>query len=154
MAEKTTLKMYYDKDADLKVLKGKKIAIIGYGSQGHAQAQNLRDSGLNVVIAEVAGTDNYKKAEADGFKPLTAGEASKDADWIQMLVSDEVQAKVWHSEIKQVIKKGATLGFSHGFNIRFNQIVPPKDVNVVMVAPKGPGTSSAGSTRKARAFRT
>jgi ketol-acid reductoisomerase len=139
MTEKKALKMYYEKDADLNLLKGKKIAIIGYGSQGHAQAQNLRDSGLNVVIAEVAGTDNFKKAEADGFKPVTAAEASKDADWIQMLVSDEVQAKVWNNEIKQVIKKGATLGFSHGFNIRFNQIVPPKDVNVVMVAPKGPG---------------
>ncbi len=139
MAEKTTLKMYYDKDADLKVLKGKKIAIIGYGSQGHAQAQNLRDSGLDVVIAEVEGTDNFKKAVADGFKPVKAGEAAKGADWIQMLVPDQVQAKVWHSEVKQVIKKGATLGFSHGFNIRFNQIEPPKDVNVVMVAPKGPG---------------
>lgn len=139
MAEKSTLKMYYDKDADLKVLKGKKIAIIGYGSQGHAQAQNLRDSGLNVVIAEMAGTDNFKKAVADGFKPTTAAEACKDADWIQMLVPDQTQAKVWHSEVKQVIKKGATLGFSHGFNIRFNQIEPPKDVNVVMVAPKGPG---------------
>lgn len=138
-AEKTGLKMYYEKDADLKLLKGKKIAIIGYGSQGHAQAQNLRDSGLNVVIAEVPGTDNFKKAVADGFKPMTAGEAAKDADWIQMLVPDQTQAKVWHSEVKQVIKKGATLGFSHGFNIRFNQIEPPKDVNVVMVAPKGPG---------------
>ena len=92
-AEKTGLKIYYDKDADLKVLKGKKIAIIGYGSQGHAQAQNLRDSGLNVVVAEMAGTDNYKKAVADGFKPLSASEAAKDADWIQMLVPDQTQAK-------------------------------------------------------------
>ncbi|MFH1367919.1 MAG: ketol-acid reductoisomerase [Elusimicrobiota bacterium] len=140
MAEnKTGLKIYYDKDADLKELKGKKIAIIGYGSQGHAQAQNLRDSGLNVVVAEMAGTDNYKKAVADGFKPVTAGEAAKDADWIQMLVPDQTQAKVWHAEVKQVIKKGATLGFSHGFNIRYNQIEPSKDVNVVMIAPKGPG---------------
>lgn len=138
-AEKKDIKMYYDKDADLKFLKGKKIAIIGYGSQGHAQAQNLRDSGLNVVVAEMPGTENFKKAVADGFKPVSAGEAAKDADWIQMLVPDQTQAKVWHAEVKQVIKKGATLGFSHGFNIRFNQIEAPKDVNVVMVAPKGPG---------------
>ncbi|MBN1622665.1 MAG: ketol-acid reductoisomerase [Endomicrobiales bacterium] len=133
------MKMYYDKDADLKLLKGKKIVIVGYGSQGHAHAQNLRDSGLNVVIAEVKGTDNYKKAVADKFKPMTAAEAAKDADWIQILVPDQVQSVVWEKEIKSNIKKGATIGFSHGFNIRFKQIVPPKDSNVVMIAPKGPG---------------
>lgn len=131
--------MYYDKDADLKLLKGKKIVIIGYGSQGHAQALNLRDSGLNVAIAEVEGTDNYKKAVEAGWKPTTAAEAAKGADWIQMLVPDEVQSKVWQEEIKPNIKRGATLSFSHGFNIRFNQILPPKDINVVMIAPKGPG---------------
>lgn len=132
-------KMYYDKDADLKLLKGKKIAVIGYGSQGHAQALNLKDSGLKVVIAEVEGTPNYKKALADGWKPVSASEASKGADWIQILVPDQVQSIVWNKEIKQNIKKGATLGFSHGFNIRFNQIEPPEEVNVVMIAPKGPG---------------
>ena len=129
-------RMYYDKDADLAVLKGKKIAIMGYGSQGHAQAQNLRDSGLDVVIA---GTANYAKAVEAGFKPVSAAEATKGADWIQILLPDELQAKVWNEEIKANLKKGATIGFSHGFNIRFFQIEPPKEVNVVMVAPKGPG---------------
>ncbi|MCK9582430.1 MAG: ketol-acid reductoisomerase [Endomicrobiales bacterium] len=132
-------KMYYDKDADLNLLKGKKVAIIGYGSQGHAQALNLKESGVNVVIAELQGSDNYNKAVEAGWKPLSAAEATKGADWVQMLVADEVQSKVWNSEIKPNIKKGATLGFSHGFNIRFGQIVAPKDVNVAMVAPKGPG---------------
>jgi ketol-acid reductoisomerase len=132
-------KMYYDKDADLKYLKGKKIAIIGYGSQGHAQGQNLRDSGMNVVIAEIEGTDNFKKAVAAGFQPTSAAEAAKGADWIQMLVPDEYQKRVWENEVKPNIKKGATLGFSHGFNIRFSQIVVPSTINVVMVAPKGPG---------------
>ena len=137
--KKTGAKMYYDKDADLGLLKGKKIAIIGYGSQGHAQALNLKDSGLNVAVAELNGSDNYNKAVEAGWKPVTAAEAVKDADWIQILVADEVQSKVWQAEIKPNIKKGATLAFSHGFNIRFGQIVPPKDVNVVMIAPKGPG---------------
>lgn len=132
-------KMYYDKDADLKLLKGKKIAIIGYGSQGHAQALNLRDSGLNVVVAEREGTDNFKLAVEAGWKPVTAAEATKGADWIQLLVPDEVQSRVWQEEIKPNLKKGATLSFSHGFNIRFYQIEPPKDINVVMIAPKGPG---------------
>ncbi|OGS02775.1 MAG: ketol-acid reductoisomerase [Elusimicrobia bacterium RIFOXYB12_FULL_50_12] len=132
-------KMYYDKDADLKVLKGKKIAVIGYGSQGHAQAQNLRDSGLTVAVAEKEGSDNYKKAVADGFKPTTAAEAVKGADFIQMLAPDELQKMIWEKEIKPNIKKGATLSFSHGFNIRFSQIEPQKDINVVMIAPKGPG---------------
>jgi ketol-acid reductoisomerase len=137
--KKMSAKMYYDKDADLNLLKGKKIAIVGYGSQGHAHAQNLRDSGLDVIIAEMKDTDNYKKAVADGFKPVSAAQAAKEADWIQMLVPDQVQAVVWDKEIKGNIKKGATLGFSHGFNIRFGQIIAPKEVNVVMIAPKGPG---------------
>lgn len=132
-------KMYYDKDADLKLLEGKKIVVIGYGSQGHAQALNLRDSGLNVVVAQREGSDNHKKALADGWKTVSAAEGVKGADFIQLLVPDETQAKVWLEDIKPNIKKGATLSFSHGFNIRFNQIEPPKDVNVVMVAPKGPG---------------
>jgi ketol-acid reductoisomerase len=132
-------KMYYDKDADLGLLKGKKIAIIGYGSQGHAQSQNLRDSGLKVVIGELKGSDNWKKAIKDGWKPVSAAEAAKDADWIQMLVPDEAQKIVWEKEVKPNFKKGAVLGFSHGFNIRYKQIVPPAECDVIMIAPKGPG---------------
>ncbi|MCK5534473.1 ketol-acid reductoisomerase [bacterium] len=132
-------KMYYEQDADLKVLKGKKIACIGYGSQGHAQAQNLRDSGLNVVIGEKKGVVNWDKAIEDGWKPLSAAEACKGADFIQILLPDQLQNKVYYSEILPNLKKGVTLGFSHGFNIRFYQIEPPADANVVMVAPKSPG---------------
>lgn len=132
-------KVYYDKDAKLDVLKGKKIAIIGYGSQGHAQAQNLRDSGLNVIVADLPGTDNYKQAVKDGFKPVSAAEAAKQADIIQILTEDEVQPTVYKNEVEPGLKKGKTMLFSHGFNIHFGQIVPPKDVDVIMVAPKGPG---------------
>jgi ketol-acid reductoisomerase len=133
------VKVYYDKDADLGMLKGKIVAIIGYGSQGHAQAQNLRDSGVKVIIAELEGTDNYKLALEHGFKPVSASEAAKNADIIQMLVPDDVQAKIYHADIKQHMKKGKALVFSHGFNIHFGCIEPPKDVDVFMVAPKGPG---------------
>lgn len=132
-------KMYYDKNADLKPLKGKKIAIVGYGSQGHAQAQNLRDSGLKVVVSELKGTTNYKQAVKDGWKPVSAAEAAKNADWIQMLVPDQVQEVVYKKEVAHNLKKGAVLGFSHGFNIRYKCIVPPKNVDVIMIAPKGPG---------------
>jgi len=132
-------KMYYDKDADLGVLKGVKVAIIGYGSQGHAQAQNLRDSGVDVIVAELEGTPNYKIAQDHGFKPVSAAKASKDAAMIQILAQDNLQAKLYNEEIKQNLKKGKTLVFSHGFNIHYSQIVPPADVDVIMVAPKGPG---------------
>jgi ketol-acid reductoisomerase len=133
------MKIYYDRDADLGVLKGKTIAVIGYGSQGHAQAQNLRDSGLSVVVAEVPGSPNYGAAVEDGFKPVTAKEAAAQAEIIQMLVPDEVQAVVYKNEIAPEMGKGKTLVFSHGFNIHFNQILPPPEVDVIMVAPKGPG---------------
>jgi ketol-acid reductoisomerase len=133
------MKIYYDKDADLNVLKGKKIAIIGYGSQGHAQAQNLRDSGLDVIVSQREGTENYRFAVKDGFKPLPAGEASKQADLIQILTQDHIQAKLYESDVKPHLKKGKTLLFSHGFNIHYGQIVPPKEVDVAMIAPKGPG---------------
>ncbi|MFH1854467.1 MAG: ketol-acid reductoisomerase [Candidatus Omnitrophota bacterium] len=132
-------KMYYDKDADLNVLKGKKIAIIGYGIQGRGQALNLRNSGLDVIVSELEGTENYKTAENDGFKPVSAVEAAKQADVIQILTQDHVQAKVYKQSIEPSLKKGKALLFSHGFNIHFKQIVPPKDVDVLMVAPKGPG---------------
>ncbi len=132
-------KVYYDSDANLDVLKGKKIAIIGYGSQGHAQAQNLRDSGLEVVVADLPGTPNWDLAIQHGFKPVSAAEAAKQADVIQILTEDEVQPIVYQNEVVQGLSEGKTLLFSHGFNIHFGQIVPPKDVDVIMVAPKGPG---------------
>jgi ketol-acid reductoisomerase len=132
-------KMYYDKDADLGVLKGTKVAIIGYGSQGHAQAQNLRDSGVDVIVAELKGTPNYKIALDHGFKPISAAEASKRADIIQILAQDNLQAQLYKTEIVENLKKGKTLVFSHGFNIHYGQIVPPPEVDVIMVAPKGPG---------------
>jgi ketol-acid reductoisomerase len=133
------MKIYYNKDADLNYLKKKKIAIIGYGSQGHAQAQNLRDSGLEVIVAELKGTENYQFALKDGFKPTTASEASKQADLIQILAQDHVQAKLYEEDVKPHFQKGKTLLFSHGFNIHYGQIVPPKEIDVVMIAPKGPG---------------
>ncbi|MBP7735332.1 MAG: ketol-acid reductoisomerase [Spirochaetes bacterium] len=132
-------KMYYDNDADLGVLKNKTIAIVGYGSQGHAQAQNLRDSGLNVIVAELPGTDNYRLAESHNFKPMTAREAAEKADLIQILAQDHVQAKLYKADVEPFMKAGKTLVFSHGFNIHFGQIVPPKEIDVIMVAPKGPG---------------
>lgn len=132
-------KMYYDKDADLEVLKGKKIAIIGYGIQGRGQALNLRDSGLDVIVSELEGTENYNTAKADGFNPVSAAEAAKQADIIQILTQDHVQAKVYKEAIKPNLKKGKAIVFSHGFNIHFKQIKPPKKVDVFMVAPKGPG---------------
>jgi len=132
-------KMYYDNDADLGVLGNKLIAVIGYGSQGHAQAQNLRDSGLKVIVAELPGTDNYRLAESHNFKPVSAKEAAEKADVIQILAQDHIQAKLYKSEVEPHLKAGKTLVFSHGFNIHFGQIVPPKEVDVIMVAPKGPG---------------
>ena len=133
------VKVYYDADANLDILKGKKVAIIGYGSQGHAQAQNLRDSGVEVLVADLAGSDNFKLAVENGFKPMSAAEASAQADIIQILTEDEVQPVVYEKEVKPHLTKGKTLIFSHGFNIHYGQIVPGKDINVIMVAPKGPG---------------
>lgn len=132
-------KIYYDKDADLGILKPKTIAIIGYGIQGRSQALNLKESGLNVVVSELEGTPNYEMAVKDGFKPLSGKEASEKADIIQVLTQDHVQAKVYKSAIEPNLKAGKSLVFSHGFNIHFGQIVPPKDVDVFMIAPKGPG---------------
>jgi len=132
-------KVYYDKDADLDLLKDKTIAIIGYGIQGRGQALCLRDSGCKVVVSEVEGTVNYDLAKSDGFNPLSADQAAKQGDIIQILTQDHVQAKVYKESIKPNLKKGKALCFSHGFNIRFKQIKPPKKVDVFMVAPKGPG---------------
>jgi ketol-acid reductoisomerase len=132
-------KMFYDADADLNVLKGKKIAVIGYGSQGHAHALNSKDSGLDVIVSELAGTANYDLAVEHGFKPMSASEASKQADVIVILLPDQIAANVYKKEIEANIKEGATLVFAHGFNIHYSQIVPPRNVDVVMIAPKGPG---------------
>ena len=131
--------MYYDDDADLKNLEGKKIAVIGYGSQGHGQAQNMKDSGLDVIVSELEGTSNYELAKKDGFDPKPAAEAAKEADVIQILLPDEVQRMVYENDIEPNLEEGNALVFSHGFNIHYDQIVPPEGVDVYMVAPKGPG---------------
>jgi ketol-acid reductoisomerase len=129
----------YDKDGSLAPLKGKTVAVIGYGSQGHAHAQNLRDSGVKVIVAELPGTHNYKLAVEHGFKPMPAAEATKQADLLIIVLPDELQGIVYKKEIEPNLKPGKTLGFCHGFNIHFKQIVPPKGVDVIMIAPKGPG---------------
>lgn len=132
-------KMYYDDDANLDVLKGKTVSIIGYGSQGHAHAQNLRESGVKVVVAELEGTPNHKKALEDGFKPVSADEAAKQGDLIMMLVPDTLQPAIYHKFLKPNLSANKALGFAHGFNIHFGQIIPPDNIDVYMVAPKGPG---------------
>lgn len=132
-------KMYYDKDADMSIISDKKVAIIGYGIQGRGQALNLRDSGVTVLVSELEGTVNYEQAEKDGFSVLSAEEAAKQADIIQVLTQDHVQGAVYKSMIENNLSEGDSLVFSHGFNIHFKQIVPPENVDVFMVAPKGPG---------------
>lgn len=132
-------KIYHEKDANLDVLKDKVIAIIGYGIQGRSQALNLRDSGLNVIVSEIEESPNFQMAIDDGFKPMDAKKAAKKADIIQILTQDHVQAMVYKKSIRKNLTKGKSLVFSHGFNIRYEQIVPPADVDVWMIAPKGPG---------------
>lgn len=132
-------KVYYDKDADLNLIKTKTIAIIGYGIQGRGQALCLRDSGCEVLVSELEGTENYQLAKEDGFVPVSAKEAAKAASIIQILTQDHVQAMVYRESIKPKLRKGKALCFSHGFNIRFKQIRPSKNIDVFMVAPKGPG---------------
>lgn len=133
------VKIYYDKDVKFEVIKKKTIGIIGYGSQGHAHAQNLRDSGCNVVIAEAKGSEGWKLAEKAGFKPLDAATAAKEADIITMLVPDNLQAVIYRNAIEKNLTRGKMLMFAHGFNIHYGQIVPPLDVDVTMIAPKCPG---------------
>jgi ketol-acid reductoisomerase len=132
-------KIYYDKDANLEDIKNKTIAIVGYGIQGRGQALNLRDSGLNVIIAQRKGGPNYDQAVKDGFTPMEVGEAAKKADIIQILTQDHLQGQIYKESIKKHMKKGKALMFSHGFNIHFKQIKPSKDIDVFMIAPKGPG---------------
>ncbi len=132
-------KIYYDKDADLKHIKNKTIAIIGYGSQGHAHARNLHDSGIKVVVGLRKESAFWKRAEKDGLKVMTVPEASKAADIIMILIPDDKQRAMYESDIKPHLKKGDAIAFGHGFNIHFGQVVPPDTVDVFMVAPKGPG---------------
>ncbi len=132
-------KLYYEADCDLNKLNGKKIAIIGYGSQGHAHALNLRDSGCDVIVGLRRGGKSWPVAEADGFTVMTVAEATKAADIIMILINDERQAEVYKNEIAPNLSEGKALAFAHGFNIRYKQIVPPADVDVFMAAPKGPG---------------
>ncbi|MDW7646003.1 MAG: ketol-acid reductoisomerase [Desulfuromonadales bacterium] len=133
------MKVYYDKDANLDVLKGKKVAVIGYGSQGHAHSNNLKDSGVDVIVGLRKGSASWAKAEKAGLQVLETSEAAKVADVLMILVPDELQGDMYREEIEPFMKKGAYLAFGHGFNIHFGQIVPKADVNVFMVAPKGPG---------------
>ena len=132
-------KIFYQQDCDLNVLKGKKVAIIGYGSQGHAHALNLKDSGVDVVVGLYAGSKSAAKAKEQGLEVLSVAEATKAADLIMILIPDEKQAALYKSDIEPNLSEGKTLMFAHGFNIHFGCIVPPKNVNIVMIAPKGPG---------------
>ncbi len=132
-------KIFYQQDCDLSRLDGKTVAIIGYGSQGHAHALNLKDSGVNVVVGLYAGSKSAAKAEAQGLKVMSVADAAKAADIIMILIPDEKQAEMYENEIAPNLTAGKTLAFAHGFNIHFGCIVPPKDVNVIMIAPKGPG---------------
>ncbi|MBI2166851.1 MAG: ketol-acid reductoisomerase [Candidatus Omnitrophica bacterium] len=133
-------KIYYDNQADLDLLKGKKVAIIGYGIQGRGQGLNLRDSGVEVLIAQRKGGKNYDLAVEDGFEPITAEEAAQEGDILQILAQDHLQAEIYEKSIRPSLKPGKALLFSHGFNIHFGYIKPPKEIDVYMVAPKGPGS--------------
>ena len=132
-------KLYYESDGDFSVLSGRKIAVIGYGSQGHAHALNLKESGATVTVGVRPGSDGWKRAEAHGWTPQAPADAVKDADVIGIFVPDHVQKQVWDDVVAPALRPGSTVLFAHGFCIHFGQIVPPADVNVIMVAPKGPG---------------
>lgn len=132
-------KIYYESDANLGLLDGKSVAVIGYGSQGHAHALNLHESGVDVTVGLYEGSKSWKKAEDDGLKVATAAEATKSADIVMILVNDELQARLYTESIAPNLKAGSYLAFAHGFNIHFGQIKPPSDINVIMIAPKGPG---------------
>ena len=133
------LNVYYDKDCDLSIIRSKKVAMIGFGSQGHAHAENLRDSGVDVVVGLREGSGSWKKAEAKGFTVLPVAEAVKGADVVMILLPDETQKEVYEKEIEPNLKEGATIAFGHGFNIHYGRIKPRADINVMMVAPKAPG---------------
>jgi len=134
-----SLNVYYDKDCDISLIKSKKVAMIGFGSQGHAHAENLRDNGVDVVVGLKKGGTSWKKAEAKGFDVFEVSEAVKDADVVMILLPDEIQKAVYDNEIAPNLKSGATIAFAHGFNIHYGRIKPADDINVMMVAPKAPG---------------
>jgi len=134
------MRVYYDHDADVNLIKGKKIAVIGYGSQGHAHANNLKDSGAKeVVIGLRPGSATAQKAEAAGFKVMSAAEAAKGADVVMVLTPDELQADIWENELKPNLREGAAIAFAHGLAVHFKLIEPRPDLDVFMIAPKGPG---------------
>lgn len=139
MEERKMAKIYYQEDCNLSMLEGKTIAVIGYGSQGHAHALNAKESGCHVIIGLYEGSKSWKRAEEQGFEVYTASEAAKKADVIMILINDELQAAMYKKDIEPNLEEGNMLMFAHGFNIHFNQIVPPKNVDVTMIAPKGPG---------------
>ncbi|HHU03160.1 MAG TPA: ketol-acid reductoisomerase [Christensenellaceae bacterium] len=142
--------MYYEKDCDLNLLKGKKIVVVGYGSQGHAHALNLKDSGMDVTVGLYEGSKSWEKAEKAGLKVTTTAVAVKDADIVMILVNDEKQADLYKKDIAPNLRPGMALAFGHGFNIHFGQIVPPKDVDVIMIAPKGPGHTVRNQFKEGR----
>ena len=135
----SSLNVYYDKDCNQDLIKSKTVAMIGFGSQGHAHAENLRDSGVNVVVGLREGGSSWKKAEAKGFEVLSVADATKKADVVMILLPDENQAEIYKNEIEPNLKEGATIAFGHGFNIHYGRITPREDINVMMVAPKAPG---------------
>ena len=139
------MKVYYDKDADLSLIKGKKVTIVGYGSQGHAHSLNLKDSGVNVTVGLRKGGSSWDKAANAGLTVREVGEAVRDADFVMLLLPDENIAKVYREDVEPNIKKGAALGFAHGFNIHFGQVSPRADIDVVMIAPKAPGHTVRGT---------
>ena len=143
-------KMYYDSDCNLELLKGKTVAVIGYGSQGHAHAQNLKESGVNVVVGLTPTSDKRKQVVDDGLKVLDTAEAAKAGDVIMILTPDQTQADMYYQSIEPYLKEGNILAFAHGFNIHFNQIKPPKFIDVIMVAPKGPGHTVRSQYREGR----
>ena len=140
------MEVYYDKDANLDLLKQKTIAVIGYGSQGHAHANNLKDSGLNVILGLRENSASAEKAKDAGFEVLSNSEAAAKADMVMFLIPDEFQGKTYAEDIEPNLKEGATIAFAHGFNIHYGQIKPRSDLDVVMIAPKGPGHTAVSYT--------
>jgi len=140
------MKVYYDKDADLGLIKGKKVTIVGYGSQGHAHAANLKDSGVDVTIGLRKGGSSWAKAVAAGHNVLEIAAATKQADVVMLLLPDETMPEIFHAEVAANLKQGAALAFAHGFNIHYNQITPRADLDVIMIAPKGQVTPCVQNT--------